>query len=58
MIRALACLLFLSSIEISLLTVISYAFLAGWMGSESLEVVIKKIRVQDSIFLYSFHSPE
>ena len=50
MIRALACLLFLSSIEISLLTVISYAFLAGWMGNESLEVVIKKIRVQDSIF--------
>ena len=42
MIRALACLLFLSSIEISLLTVISYALLAGWMGSESLEEVIKK----------------
>ena len=42
MIRALAVLLFLSSIEISLLTVISYAFLAGWMGNESLEVVIKK----------------
>lgn len=42
MIRALAVLLFLSSIEISLLTVISYAFLAGWMGSEPLEVVIKK----------------
>ena len=42
MIHALAVLLFLSSIEISLLTVISYAFLAGWMGNESLEVVIKK----------------
>ena len=42
MVRALACLLFLSSIEISLLTVISYALLAGWMGNESLEVVIKK----------------
>ena len=42
MVRALVALLFLSSIEISLLTVISYAFLAGWMGNESLEVVIKK----------------
>ena len=40
MIRALAVLLFLFSIEISLLTVISYALLAGWMGS--LEEVIKK----------------
>lgn len=42
MVRALVALLFLSSIEISLLTVISYAFLAGWLGSESLEEVIKK----------------
>lgn len=42
MVRALVVLLFLSSIEISLLTVISYALLAGWMGSESLEEVIKK----------------
>ncbi len=41
MVRALVVLLFLSSIEISLLTVISYALLAGWMGSESLEEVIK-----------------
>ena len=42
MVRALVALLFLSSIEISLLTVISYALLAGWMGSGSLEEVIKK----------------
>ena len=58
MIRALAVLLFLSSIEISLLTVISYAFLAGWMGSGSLEEVIKNQGYKILFFLYSFHSPE
>lgn len=43
-VRGLAVLLFLASTEISILTVIVYAYLAGWLSREPLDVAAQKTR--------------
>ena len=41
-VRLVTVLLFLSSTEIGILTVTAYAYLAGWLGNEPLEMEQKK----------------
>ena len=45
-VRLVTVLLFLSSTEIGILTVTAYAYLAGWLGNESLGDGAKKARNQ------------
>ena len=50
-VRLVTVLLFLSSTEISILTVTSYAYLAGWLGNEPLGDGAKKARNQAILLL-------
>lgn len=50
-VRLVAVLLFLSSTEFGILTVILYAYLAGWLGREPLGEGAKKARNQAIILL-------
>ena len=50
-IRLVAILLFLSSTEIGIITVALYAYLAGWLGKESLGDRAKKARNQAILLL-------
>ena len=50
-VRLVTVLLFLSSTEIGILTVTAYAYLAGWLGNESLGDGAKKARNQAILLL-------
>ena len=50
-VRLVTVLLFLSSTEISILTVTAYAYLAGWLGNERLGDGAKKARNQAILLL-------